>query len=243
MAKNYPWYIKLASWGVHLYTSLGIVLVFLSLRAIAEGDLRMGMIWMMACFIIDGTDGFMARALKVWEVLPMVSGKSIDYVVDFASHAIAPAFFFYYSGMAPDWAVLPLTAVILLTSALYYGKSAMVTSDLHFEGFPVMWNFVMFFMFFVFSASGWGAISVILIIMVLHFIPLKYLYPSRTPIFRTFNIVSSVVLTLLCIWIVWIYPESQFWMKVVSVGIVAYFTGMVVYSSFIHKDVEANGNA
>ncbi len=53
------------------------------------------MAWLLVALLIDGIDGTLARVFKVKEVLPNVSGKTIDTVVDFTNYAVVPAYFFY----------------------------------------------------------------------------------------------------------------------------------------------------
>jgi phosphatidylcholine synthase len=109
----------------------------------------------------------------------------IDYVIDFANYAIIPAFFIYQSGLIED-PLLNAIAVgsILLVSAIYYGMDGMVSDDFFFVGFPVLWNLVMFYLFFVFDWPEWLNFSCILFLAVLHFVPIKFMYPSRATKWR-----------------------------------------------------------
>ena len=138
---------KTLAWAVHIFTASGLLCGFMAILAINEKDWRTTMFWLLACLVIDGIDGTFARLLKVKEVLPFMDGKMMDYVIDFATYAIIPAYFFYETELVTANWKLPLTFLILLVSALYYGKVGMVSVDNYFMGFPVLWNMVIFIWF------------------------------------------------------------------------------------------------
>ena len=90
----------------------------MAILAINEKDWRTAMFWLLACIIIDGIDGSFARICKVKEVLPFMDGKIMDYVIDFATYALIPAYFFYEANLVDAALLLPLTFLILLVSVL-----------------------------------------------------------------------------------------------------------------------------
>ena len=105
---------KSLAWSVHIFTASGLWAGFMAILAINHHNWRSAMFWLLACLIIDGIDGTFARMFRVKEVLPYMDGKTIDYVIDFATYAIIPAYFFYESELVTaDWR-LPLTFLILM---------------------------------------------------------------------------------------------------------------------------------
>lgn len=129
---------KMAAWGVHVFTSLGMVAGLLAIVAISCGQFREATLWLVVGQLIDGFDGTLARWVQVGKVLPHISGKTIDMVIDFANYALIPAYFLYASGLiGAPWHGIA-AGVILLASALYYGKDGMISEDYYFIGFPVM---------------------------------------------------------------------------------------------------------
>lgn len=156
----------------------------MAILAVQEGDLRIAMFWLIMALIVDGLDGTFARYFNVKEVLPGISGKNIDYVVDFLNYAIVPAFMFHEAMLVPHPWNLPLTIIILLASALYYGRKTMVTQDHYFLGFPVLWNMVMFYYIFITNYKPMTYIVITLFLAVLHFVPIKVAYPSRNMRFK-----------------------------------------------------------
>ena len=67
--------------------------------AIAEKDFRSAMLWMFVSLVIDGVDGTFARFFQVSRVLPQMSGKTMDYVIDFTTYGVIPAYFFFSSAV------------------------------------------------------------------------------------------------------------------------------------------------
>ncbi|MEM9820270.1 MAG: CDP-alcohol phosphatidyltransferase family protein, partial [Bacteroidota bacterium] len=77
---------KSLAWSVHLFTASGLVAGFMAILAINHQNWREAMLWLVLCLVIDGLDGSLARVFKVGEVLPYMNGKTIDYVIDFATY-------------------------------------------------------------------------------------------------------------------------------------------------------------
>jgi len=129
---------KALAWSVHLFTASGICAAFMAILAIADHAWVTAFWWLILCLFIDAIDGTFARLFKAKEVLPQMDGTNIDYVIDFATYAIIPAYFFYEANLVPEDYNLVLTFLILLVSAIYYGKKGMVSDDNYFIGFPVV---------------------------------------------------------------------------------------------------------
>ncbi len=227
---------KALALGVHLFTSSGVLAAFMAIRAISEGALhwqREAMFWLVLALFIDGVDGAMARAARAKEVLPGWDGKAIDYVIDFLTYAVIPAFFLYKSALLPESVVLFSVFAVLLTSAMYYGKMGMVSDDLYFVGFPVMWNMFVFYIFFVTSFSPWINFGLVIFFCVMHFVPLKYVYPSRTTHFRWLNIVNTALFLTINLTIIYLYPKKYSALTVLAILSLLYYVWITVYASFL----------
>jgi len=214
---------KLLAWFVHLFTASGLLAGFMALLAMQNQDVRQAMLWLILAFVIDGIDGTFARMFMVTEVLPNMDGRTIDYVVDFFNFAIVPAYIFYQSDLVLVEARLPLTAVILLVSAVYYGKTGMVSEDKYFIGFPVLWNIVVYYLIFVFTWPDWLNVLTIIFFAVAHLVPLKYIYPSQAHRWKlASSIIAALFFILMCV-TVYFYPEKYFWFSTLSVIALIYF--------------------
>lgn len=210
---------KVLAWSVHLFTASGLLAAFMAILAIDAGDFRAAMLWLFLCQIIDGVDGTFARWFRVGEVLPGVKGQNIDYVIDFATYAIIPAYFFYQAELVPHPWGLYLAFLVLIVSALYYGIDNMVSDDMHFVGFPVMWNMVALFLYFIFDLSALGNALLVIIFAILHFVPIKFAYPSRARRFKWLILTITVLFLGAVFAAVWLYPQRSllvWWISVLT---------------------------
>ena len=235
MDSQYNTLDKALAWSVHIFTASGLLAGFMSILAINAKDWRAAMFWLLVALVIDGVDGTFARKFKVTEVLPNMSGKTIDYVIDFATYAIIPAYFFYMANLVPPNWNLPLTFLILLVSAIYYGKEGMVSEDYYFIGFPVLWNMVVFYLVFVLSLPFWGNAAIVILFSILHFLPVKFAYPSQASRLKKLTLMVSIIILLAMPLIVWFYPNVPAWLKWIALGNLAYFGGLAVVDTFIKK--------
>jgi phosphatidylcholine synthase len=191
------------AWLVHIFTASGIIPAFYAIIAVSEKNFLMAFVMLMIAHFIDGVDGTLARRARVTEVLPWMSGKMMDCIIDFSTYAIIPAYAMYMMG--PEfWPSVPYVRevsimLVLLVSTLYYGKEGMVSSDYYFIGFPVLWNWVAFYLYYIFSWGGWANVSLIWICAILHFVPIKFVYPSRTKRWMKLNLALFFTLMFACL--------------------------------------------
>jgi len=231
--ENFTLFQKTMAWCVHLFTASGLVAGFMAILAINDLAWRGAMLWLVVALVIDGIDGTFARIFRVKEVLPDMNGKTMDYIIDFATYAIIPAYFFHQSGLVEAPYNLPCTIVILLVSTLYYAKEGMVTDDYYFLGFPVMWNTVVFYLFFVFELSSIANILIIIFFAVLHFVPIKFVYPSRVKHYRALTLAVTTILILDFAVILWYHPEKYFWLSLVAILAAIYYGIMAIYNTWL----------
>lgn len=201
--------MKLFAWLVHIFTASGLLAGFMGLLAAIDGDYPAAMGWILATLVIDGIDGTFARMARVEEVLPHVDGKMIDYVIDFFTYAILPAYLFFVAVDAPAWVLYVGSFMMLLSAAIYYGLDGMVSEDgKHFIGFPVMWNMVVYIFIFVTPWFSWPVLLVIIAsLAVLHFVPILVPYPSHGGRWWMLTIAMVVVFIVTALLNVWAYPE------------------------------------
>ncbi len=223
---------KILAWFTHFFTTSGLLAGFMAILAISEKNWRSAMAWLLVALAIDGFDGTLARKFKVKEVLPNFDGKTIDYVIDFANYAIIPAYFFYQANLVGENWTLPLSLLILIVSAIYYGKDGMVSDDYYFVGFPVMWNIVVFYLVFVFSLSEIGNAAIIVIFSILHFVPIKFAYPSRATRLKVVTLTVTAIFLIVTPLIVWFYPATPNWLKWMADACLAYYGILAVIDTF-----------
>jgi phosphatidylcholine synthase len=127
---------------------------------------------------------------------------------------------------------MPISAsVMLISSALYYGKKNMVEQDQYFIGFPVLWNFVVFFQFFVFQNTLWLNVLSVIFFGILHFIPLRFAYPSRSKRFFKVHLLVSVFGLIAALGILFIYPNRMLSLEIIAGGGGIYFFLFAFYDT------------
>ncbi|MFT4624186.1 MAG: phosphatidylcholine synthase [Myxococcota bacterium] len=172
---------RAAAWGVHAYTAVGLPLAFFSVIALFEGDVAG--FWLLNCtaVFVDATDGTLARRVKVREVLPQFDGRRLDDIVDFITFAFLPSLALWRFDMLPvglEW----FAALPMLASGYGFCQERAKTDD-SFVGFPSYWNIVVLYMELL-GASPWVTLYTILALCVLVFVPIHYLYPTKTRLLR-----------------------------------------------------------
>jgi phosphatidylcholine synthase len=227
---------KILAWLVHLYTASGGIFALLSIIAIDDQRWALSLTWLMICFFIDGTDGLLARKFQVSATLPYMDGKSIDYVIDFLTYAFVPAYFVYRSGLVPASLSFYITSFILLTSAIYYGKQGMVSNKKQFKGFPVLWNLVVFYTFFIFQSGPVFNVFFILFFGVLHFVPIEVSYPSKNLKENPLPFIIGTGMLVVFVSILWQYPVRNEYLILSAWLAFAYFISLTIYYTWFRQE-------
>jgi phosphatidylcholine synthase len=169
------------AWSVHLYTALGLVCAAWMALLIVRGDgaAFRGVFWLMVlATLIDATDGTLARAVRIKEVLPGFDGRRLDDLVDFLTYTFLPLFLIWRAELLPHgWE--PVLLLPLLASAYGFCQVSAKTDDGYFLGFPSYWNLVAFYLYAGQPLPGWLSLAVIVALALLTFVPSRYLYPTQ----------------------------------------------------------------
>src|SRR5213593_2631988 len=96
------------AFSVHVLTAAGAALGLIALIAASRGDWPSMFAWLGLALLVDGIDGTIARRLRVAERLPRWSGDMLDFVVDFLTYIVVPAYALAVSQVLPREAALPL---------------------------------------------------------------------------------------------------------------------------------------
>jgi phosphatidylcholine synthase len=177
--------------GVHVYTASGTVLAFLVVVAAVNGE-AVKALWLgLAALVIDGSDGMLARRLVVKETIPQIDGARLDDIVDYITYVFAPVVLLWAGGYLPAGITgTALAAMPLLASTYQFCRVDAKTDDHYFRGFPSYWNVIAFYA--VVMHLSQQTVGIILVVCsVLVFVPVKYIYPSRTSVARRTNLVLA----------------------------------------------------
>lgn len=193
---------RFLAWCVHFYTGTGLICAAGIAALLIQGgpdSYRWAFILMMVATIIDATDGTLARAVRVKDVLPGFDGRRLDDIIDFNTYTTLPLLLIWRAGIVPDelaWAL----AVPLMASAYGFSQVSAKTDDGYFLGFPSYWNLVALYLY-ILRPPGWLALTIILVLSVMTFVPTRYLYPTqRGALNRVTNFLGAIWACLL-VWI------------------------------------------
>lgn len=223
--------LRAAGWALHAYTASGTAIAFLALAAAVGGEEIAALWWLFLALLIDGTDGMLARRLRVKEVIPTFDGARLDDIVDYITYCLVPIFLLWYGGHLPEGRFGILLAVLpLLASSYQFCRTDAKTDDHFFLGFPSYFNVVAFYAI-VFGPSPGTLATVLVVCSFLVFVPIRYVYPTRTVVFRRLS------LTLTALWlgsyaaILWQMPEPSPLLLAFSILYLFYYFGLSLYLS------------
>ena len=109
---------------VHLWTLTGVAFAVLALRATVEGDFDTALRLTLGVLLVDFTDGTFARALRVGERMPLISGEVIDYIHDLVGLTLVPMFLCWKAGVFLPPYGFPLVVGATLAATLKYAMKA-----------------------------------------------------------------------------------------------------------------------
>jgi len=182
-----------AAWLVHVYTATGVILAMLIVMAAWDGD-TVRALWLgLAALVIDGTDGMLARGLEVKRHVAGFDGALLDNIVDYLTYAFAPMVLLWSAGYLGTGSASTILAMVpLVASAFQFCRVDAKTDDHLFLGFPSYWNVVAFYV----VVLDLGPVTVGLLLLTcaaLVFVPIGWVYPSRTVRLRPLTLALSAL--------------------------------------------------
>lgn len=214
------------AWGVHLYTALSAPLGVWAVFAIFAGDFRTAWFLLFATIILDSTDGIMARAVRVWEVLPNFDGRRLDDIVDYFTWVIIPMLLLVQADLLPAWA----TVAPLLASCYGFGQTQAKTDDDYFLGFPSYWSLIGFYLY-VFDTPVPFNTALMLFLAVMVFVPIRYPYPTKTPQLRTLTLVLGALTGAAMLAVVATLPSPPRWLAWSTLAYPTYYSVLTIWLS------------
>ena len=218
------------AWLVHLYTASGLVLAFLAAQAAIDHDFRTAFLYLAAQVFVDATDGVLARAARVSERLPWFSGSKLDDLVDYLTYVFVPALIVWRGLLVVDPWTTVVPSAMLLASGYGFSHLKAKTSDHFFTGFPSYWNIVVLYLFVLQLSPDVNA-AILLAFAVMVFVPVRYIYPSRTTILPRATNVLGAVWGAMVIAILWQYPQVSRALVLASLAFPVYY---FVLSFIVH---------
>jgi phosphatidylcholine synthase len=220
------------AFAVHIFTATGAALGFLALLEAVRGDWVTMFVWLAVALFVDGIDGTLARTLHTAALAPRWSGEALDLVVDYVTYVFVPAYAIASSGLMPPWLALPACILIVISSALYFCDREMKTSDNSFRGFPALWNAAAFYLLLL-RPPGWAAATVILVLVVLTFAPIRFVHPFRVARLRILTVAVLALWAALSVLALAsdLAPGPAVTLGLVACGLYFFFAGLRMRAS------------
>ncbi len=197
----------IAAWLVHLYTASSAVFGVWALVAAGAGEFRLSMYMMMLTLVIDSTDGALARAVDVRGRIPWFDGRRLDDVCDYFTYVTVPAYFMICADLLPHpaWVSIPVIA-----SGYGFCQDQAKTDDHFFVGFPSYWNVLAMYLY-VMDVTPLSGLILVLVLSATVFVPIKYIYPSRTRILRPLSLFVLASWVLVFSWLAVVPDPDPDW--------------------------------
>jgi phosphatidylcholine synthase len=213
---------------VHAYTASGVVCGWLALVAAFDGDARASLLWLAGATLIDATDGALARRADVAHTAPLIDGARLDDIVDYVTYVVVPGVLVWREGLLPPAAAAWVIAATLLASALGFARRDAKTGDHLFTGFPSYWNIVAVYLIALRPPPGVVA-ALLLVLSGLVFVPIRYVYPSRTAFLRPVTLGLGALWTLAFVTLIWLLPAPPAWLVWASLTYPAYYLALSLW--------------
>jgi phosphatidylcholine synthase len=216
------------AWFVHLYTASGAVVGFFTVLCLEQANFKDAFLLMALAVFIDASDGALARAARVKELIPWFDGDMLDAIVDYFNYVIVPCLFLLRADLLPPADARWLAALPLFASAYGFCQKDAKTADYFFLGFPSYWNIVVFYLY-VLKTPLWINAFLIIALSILVFVPIKYIYPSRSPRFRASVNLLGGLWGIAVLWTIFKLPEPPRILLFASLLFPAYYTALSLW--------------
>lgn len=220
---------RAAAWGVHLYTALGLPIAFYATFALFSGNAAAFFVALCIAVFVDATDGTMARRIGVRDVTPGFDGRRLDDIVDFIVFAFLPAVSLPVLGLLPtgwEWAA----CAPLMASGYGFCQERAKTEDA-FVGFPSYWNIGVLY-FYLLQTDPWLNLATVLAFSVLVFVPIHFVYPTKTALLRPITLYGGFLWGFTLMWLSFHVGEA--WTRQIALATTIYPLYYLVISGVHH---------
>jgi phosphatidylcholine synthase len=213
---------------VHAYTASGVGCGWLALVAAFRGDARTSLLWLVAATLIDATDGALARRADVHHSAPLIDGARLDDIVDYVTYVVVPGVLVWRLDLLPPSSGAWIIAATLVASALGFARRDAKTGDHLFTGFPSYWNIVAIYLIAFRPAPAVSA-AILLTLVALVFVPIRYVYPSRTVYLRPLTVALGAAWAVALVALIWLLPAPPPWLVWGSLAYPAYYVALSLW--------------
>jgi phosphatidylcholine synthase len=200
---------SLLPWIAHAYTATGTVWAFLATAMTFSHNFRGAFIFLVIATFVDSTDGVLARAFKVKDRIPHFDGALLDNIIDYMTFVFIPALIVWRADLVGPSLAFPICAAMLMSSAYGFAHAGakVDVGDHFFTGFPSYWNIVVVYMYILQLPPIVNAIALV-VLALLVFVPIRYIYPSRTRTFQSVTLFLGATWAALFTFMIFRLPET-----------------------------------
>jgi phosphatidylcholine synthase len=153
----------------------------------------------------------------------------MDDIVDYLTYVFAPIVLLWTTDRLPHGAIgWVLAALPLLASCYQFCRVDAKTADHFFLGFPSYWNVVAFYAI-VLDVGRTGVAISLVVLTVLVFVPVRYVYPSRTKLLRSLNLALAGTWLVTYALLLAQYPHPNPVVVALSLAYLVYYVGLSLY--------------
>jgi phosphatidylcholine synthase len=157
--------------------------------------------WLMAAAVmIDSIDGTFARLARVDLHANTIDGTLMDNILDYLNYVVAPAYLLLQADLVPIHARALVACAIIIASAFQFSQREAKTDDHFFKGFPCYWNITVFYLV-IWPFGPIFNLAVLVVLVILVFVPIKYVYPTRLENFSPHRAVRLGFLGVTVLWV------------------------------------------
>ncbi len=211
-----------AAWGVHLLTASGAPAGILAILATVRGDIPQAFWWMAYTLVVDAVDGTLARWVGVKTLLSWIDGARLDDCVDYFTYVIVPGCFLLLTGLLPSGLGVAVVAFMAVASAYGFAQTTAKTPDHFFTGFPSYWNVVAFYLYMLDWSPGTNA-AVVTAFALGVFVPIRWVYPSRTVTLRPLTVGLGIAWGFVLCWALLDIRRTPRWVIEASLAYPVYY--------------------
>lgn len=217
------------AFAVHGYTASGAVLGFLALAAAFRGDFSTTFAMLAAAFVVDATDGTLARRARVKQVVPWIDGGLLDNIIDYLNYVVVPVAVMVQPGILPPGTEWTAMSVLLASAYGFVRTDAKGFVEHYFQGFPSYWNVLVFY-YVILGTDPWVNLAFLLFFVAMVFVPMRWLYPTRMEEGRAAAVGLGIVWSAMGIALIVQMPQPSATLGWISLFYPAYYTA----ASFVY---------
>ena len=229
-----------AGYALHVMTASGAAAGLLALQAVIDGNVRGALLWLLACQVLDGLDGPIARKIDVVFNAPRVDGYVLDLIVDYVTCVVVPIALMVRLNMLPAEFQTLIAAMVLLLSALWFARTDIETEDHWFNGFPAVWNLAVP-SFLLFNLTPRIVAIATVLLAVSQLTNIKFPHLVRVSLWRKFTLPFAIIYILNLFILSWDYSNSaglelSMISKVIMIAFPIYIAAISAVRTFIGSE-------